>query len=88
MGATANSTRSKMMLTLPSDQEIAMTRVFDAPRRLVFEAHTKPEHLARWWGPRRHTLAVCEMDFRPGGAYRFVLAAPTGAEVWVQGRVP
>ncbi len=61
-----------LMLTLPSDREIVLTRVFDAPRRLVFEAHTRPEHVTRWWGPRGFTMPVCEMDFRPGGAWRFV----------------
>jgi len=78
MAATKNS--GAMTLTLPSDLEIVLTRVFDAPRRLVFEAHTKPEHVRRWWGPRGSTLAVCEMDFRPGGAWRFVLRAPDGQD--------
>jgi uncharacterized protein YndB with AHSA1/START domain len=49
-----------LTLTLPSDREIVMTRVFDAPRRLVFEAHSKPEHVRRWWGPRRFTVSVRE----------------------------
>jgi uncharacterized protein YndB with AHSA1/START domain len=57
----------------PGTPTIVITRVFDAPRRLVFEAWTKPEHLMRWWGPRDLTFSVCEMDFRPGGAWRFVL---------------
>jgi uncharacterized protein YndB with AHSA1/START domain len=57
-----------------------LTRVFNAPRRLVFEAHTKPEHVSRWWGLRGHTMSVCEMDFRPGGAWRFVLRSPDGRE--------
>jgi len=69
-----------LTITLPSDREILITRVFDAPRRLVFEAHSKPEHVARWWGPRGTTLPVCEMDFRPGGAWRFVSRGPDGAE--------
>lgn len=64
----------------PGQPTMVMTRVFEAPRRLVFEAHSKPEHLSRWWGPRRHTLVVCEMDFRPGGAWRFVLRGPDGQE--------
>jgi len=69
-----------MTLTMPSDREIVLTRVFDAPRELVFEAWTKPEHLTRWWGPRRSTLPVCEVDLRPGGAYRFVNRAADGTE--------
>jgi uncharacterized protein YndB with AHSA1/START domain len=59
---------------------IVMTRVFDAPRALLFEASTKPEHLARWWGPRRNTLVKCEVDLRPGGEYRFVLRGPDGKD--------
>ena len=71
---------SALKITTPSDLEIVMTRDFDAPRELVFEAHTKCEHLEQWWGPRKYTLAVCEMDFRPGGKYRFVHRGPDGVE--------
>jgi len=67
-------------ITLPSDREIVMTREFDAPRELVFEAHTKCEHLDKWWGPRKYSFAHCEMDFRPGGKYRFVHQGPDGVE--------
>ena len=70
----------EVTLTLPSDREIVMTRAFDAPRELVFEAHSKCEHMAKWWGPRKYTLNVCEMDFRPGGAYRLVQRGPDGDE--------
>ena len=58
--------------TLPSDREIRMTRLFDAPRHLVFEAMTKPEHVRRWWGclSDEHSVAVCEIDLRPGGRWR------------------
>jgi uncharacterized protein YndB with AHSA1/START domain len=49
-----------------------MSRTFDAPRALVFEAHSKVEHLKRWWGPRKYDMPVCEIDFRPGGAWRMV----------------
>lgn len=62
-----------MTVTLVSDLEIEFTRVFDAPRRLVFEAHANPEHVRRWWGPRSSTMTTCEMDFRPGGRWRYVL---------------
>lgn len=74
--AATNS--SALTLTLPSDTEIMMTRVFDAPRRLVFEAHSKPEHLKHWWGPREFSMASCEMDFRPGGMWRYVLRSTRG----------
>jgi uncharacterized protein YndB with AHSA1/START domain len=69
-----------MELTLPSDREILLTRVFDAPRDLVFEAYSKPEHVRRWWGPARYELTVCEMDFRPGGTWRFVQRDRDGSE--------
>jgi uncharacterized protein YndB with AHSA1/START domain len=61
-----------MTLTTPSDTEIVMTRVFDAPRDLVFEAHSSCEHLSKWWGPRRYEVAACEVDFRVGGKWRVV----------------
>jgi uncharacterized protein YndB with AHSA1/START domain len=74
-----------MQLTLPSDREILLTRVFDAPRELVFEAHSKPEHIRKWWGPRRFELTVCEMDFRPGGTWRFVQRDNDGGEYGFHG---
>src|SRR5579862_3586716 len=67
-------------LSMPSDREIVMTRVFDAPRGLVFEAHSKPEHVSKWWGPRGTSLWVCDMDFRPGGAWRYVVLGADGLE--------
>jgi uncharacterized protein YndB with AHSA1/START domain len=64
----------------PSDVEITMTRLFDAPRHLVFEAMTKPEHVKRWWGllDDRYSVPVCEIDFRVGGAWKFVGHGPMG----------
>ena len=60
-------------VTTPSDLEIAMTRVFNAPRRLVFDALTKPELVRRWLlGPAGWSMPVCEIDLRVGGAYRYV----------------
>ena len=66
--------------TTPSDREITLTRLFDAPRRLVFEAMTKPEHVRRWWGilDERYSLVVCDIDLRPGGAWRWVGRGPQG----------
>ena len=74
----ANSDTFKV--TTPSDREIRMTRLFDAPRRLVFEAMSKPEHVRRWWGclTDEHSVTVCEIDLRPGGAWRFVGRGPKG----------
>jgi len=74
-----------MQLTMPSDREVVLTRVFDAPRALVFEAFTKPEHLRRWFGPRGFTLPVCEIDLRPGGAWNYVLRGPDGGEMGMRG---
>lgn len=72
--------QKKLNVTTPSDTEIVMTREFDAPRELIFEAHSKCEHLDKWWGPRKYSLEECEMDFRPGGKYRFVHRGPDGVE--------
>jgi uncharacterized protein YndB with AHSA1/START domain len=81
MTASSTTTNSDTLtLTLPSDTEILITRVFDAPAALVFDAWTKPEHVRNWWGPRGTSLVVCEIDLRPGGAYRFVERAPDGNE--------
>ena len=54
--------------TVPPDREFVITRVFDAPRALVWKAWTDPKHMAQWWGPHTFTNPVCEMDVRPGGA--------------------
>ena len=67
------------------DRVLILTRVFDAPRALVFQAWTRPAHLARWWGPKDFTLPTCEQDFRAGGAYRFCMRAPDGTDHWVGG---
>ncbi|MEJ3748013.1 SRPBCC family protein [Actinomycetes bacterium KLBMP 9797] len=72
-----------LTVTLPSDLEIKMVRVFDAPRELVFEAHAKVEHVKQWWG--RGNPLDCEMDFRPGGSYRFVEHADDGQEYAFRG---
>jgi uncharacterized protein YndB with AHSA1/START domain len=85
MSASNAKTSPTLIITTPSDLEILMTRVFDAPRHLVFEALTKPEHIARWWGPRGTSVPVCEVDFRPGGAWRQVLRMANGQEVVFKG---
>jgi len=77
--------RSAMTLTLPSDREIVLTRVFAAPRRLLFEAWTRPEHVKRWYGCGAATLRVCEIDLRVGGAWRYALRAPDGVDHTMQG---
>lgn len=83
--ATASNANATTYTT-PSDREIAVTRVFDAPRRLVFEAHTKPEHLKNWMlGPDGWTMPVCEIDLRPGGMWHFVWRRADGSEMEMRG---
>ena len=67
-------------ITTPGDRQIVVTRLFDAPRPVVFEAWTKAEHVAHWWDPSGVPLAVCEIDLRPNGAFRWVNRAPDGGE--------
>src|SRR2546429_5068528 len=74
-----------LKVTTPSDREIVLTRVFDAPRRLVWDAFTKPELLKRWFGPRGWSLVVCEVDLRVGGGWRFVLRGPDGRDMGMRG---
>jgi len=78
VGSAANSNSFKV--TTPSDYEIRMERLFDAPRHLVFEAMTKPEHVKEWWGRLGdgYSVPVCEIDLRVGGAWRFVNRHPKG----------
>ena len=75
-----------MDITTPSDREICITRVFDAPRRLVFDAYTKPELLTRWMGVMPGwTFAVCEVDLRVGGTFRYLWRGPDGIEMGMRG---
>jgi uncharacterized protein YndB with AHSA1/START domain len=67
-------------ITTPGDRQIVVTRIFDAPRAVVFRAWTKAEHVAHWWDPSGAPLAVCEIDLRPNGAFRWVNRAPDGGE--------
>lgn len=67
-----------------TDRELRFTRIFNAPRQLVFAVFTKPEHLARWWGPKGWTLPVCTIDFRPGGVWHYCLRSAEGEEKWVK----
>lgn len=74
-----------LSVSLPSDCEIVLTRLFRAPRVLVYEAFSEPEILKRWFGPRGWSLVVCEIDARVGGGFRFVLRAPDGRELGMRG---
>lgn len=66
--------------TSTADREIVAERLLNAPRELVFQVWTDPEHLARWWGPRGFTITTAEMDVRPGGVWRFVMHGPDGVD--------
>jgi uncharacterized protein YndB with AHSA1/START domain len=75
-----------LKVTTPTDQEIVMTRVFDAPRRLVFDAWTNPKHVPQWMlGPDGWTMPVCEIDLRVGGAWHFVWRGSDGSEMSMRG---
>ena len=77
---------AKLQITTPSDRELAMIRSFDAPRGLVWDAWTKPELLKQWLGVRGGwTFAVCEVDLKVGGKYRYVWQGPSGAEMGMGG---
>jgi len=65
-----------------SGRAFVITRVFDAPRELVFKAWTEAERLAQWWGPKDFTMLSCDLELRPGGALHYRMRAPNGAEMW------
>jgi uncharacterized protein YndB with AHSA1/START domain len=67
------------------ERELVITRIFDAPRHLVFQAWTEPDRAARWWGPQGFVTTYCNMDVRPGGVFRVCMRSPAGAEHWKQG---
>jgi uncharacterized protein YndB with AHSA1/START domain len=84
--ATATNRVGATIFTTPSDRELVMTRVVDAPRTLVFDAWTNPEHLPHWLlGPDGWTMPVCEIDLRPGGAWHFVWRRSDGTEMAMRG---
>jgi uncharacterized protein YndB with AHSA1/START domain len=76
-------TQEKTMTTeLVGDRGIVMTRMFSAPRRLVFKAYSDCDHLNQWWGPRLWPLSYCDLDFRPGGTWHYCMRGPNGEEAW------
>jgi uncharacterized protein YndB with AHSA1/START domain len=75
-----------LKVTTPSDREIVLTRVFDAPKHLVFDAFSKPELLKRWFGPRGWSLVQCDVDLKVGGGFRFVMRGPDGRDMGMRGR--
>jgi uncharacterized protein YndB with AHSA1/START domain len=68
--------------SMSSPREFVITRVFDAPRDLVFKAWTESEHLMRWWGPKGFTMKTCKLDLRAGGLFHYCLLFPDGKEMW------
>src|SRR3954464_11392887 len=72
-------------LTLPTDEQILVTREFDAPRHLVYKAWTTPELVKRWWHANRGEMTVAEIDLRVGGRWRYAMVTPDGMEVGFHG---
>lgn len=68
-----------------ANRTIEITRIFDAPRELVWRAWTDPQHVMRWWGPQHFTSPVCKIDLRVGGKYLFCMQAPDGQKFWNTG---
>jgi uncharacterized protein YndB with AHSA1/START domain len=82
MATTSSQTAT---VTLPAEDQILITREFDAPRQLVFEAWTTPELVRRWWNAKRGEMTVCEIDLRVGGTWRYAMVTPDGTEVAFHG---
>lgn len=80
-------TTNKSPTTKPAARELTITRIFDAPRELVFKAWTDPVHLAQWWGPQYFTNPVCKVDARPGGALYIQMTDPDGVAYPVKGTI-
>jgi uncharacterized protein YndB with AHSA1/START domain len=70
---------------IPAERELTITRVLEAPRGLVFKVWTQPEHLVRWWGPKDFTAPFCDIELRPGGAWRACIRSPEGTDLWMRG---
>jgi uncharacterized protein YndB with AHSA1/START domain len=81
MAVTSRSAK----VTLPTDEQILITREFDAPAHLVFAAYTQPEHIRRWWHAKRGEMTVAEVDLRVGGGWRYVMVTFDGVEVAFHG---
>jgi uncharacterized protein YndB with AHSA1/START domain len=82
MAVTSSGTAK---VTLPTDEQILITREFDAPKHLVYKAWTTPELVKRWWNAKRGEVTIAEIDLRPGGTWRYVMVADNGMEVGFHG---
>jgi uncharacterized protein YndB with AHSA1/START domain len=69
-------------MAVSRESELVISRVFDAPRALVFQAFAEAERLAQWWGPKGFTIHVSRLEFRPGGVFHYRMAAPNGHDMW------
>lgn len=85
MADSEQTAGTPVTVTTPTDREVRIERVFDAPRERVFAAFTDPKLIPEWWGPRGRTTIVDEMDVRPGGAWRFRIDQADGAETAFRG---
>jgi len=81
----AVTSERRATVTLPTEEQILITREFDAPRHLVWEAWTTPELVRRWWHANRGEMTVCEIDLRVGGGWRYAMVADGGLEVGFHG---
>jgi uncharacterized protein YndB with AHSA1/START domain len=81
--AVTSSRRARV--SLPTDEQILITREFDAPRHLVYKAYTTPELVRRWWHANRGEMTLCEIDLRVGGRWRYVMTASGGPEIGFHG---
>ena len=79
------TTSGTAKVTLPGDEQILITREFDAPKHLVYKAWTTPELVRRWWNAKRGEVTTCEIDLRVGGTWRYVMVTPDGMEVGFHG---
>jgi uncharacterized protein YndB with AHSA1/START domain len=66
------------------EQEFVVERQFNAPRTLMFQVFTQPEHLKRWWAPQPYTLPACTIDLRPGGIWHYCMRGPSGQDQWAR----
>ena len=81
----AVTSKGKAQVTLPADDQILITREFDAPKHLVYKACTTPELVRRWWNAKRGEVTVAEIDLRVGGKWRYAMVTPDGFEVAFHG---
>ncbi len=81
----AVTSERRATVTLPTDEQILITREFDAPKELVYKAFTTPELVTRWWTAKRGEMTTCEIDLRVGGQWRYVMQTPDGIEVGFHG---